>query len=246
MRKNRSILILVIVATIILATVIGLYLVNQSGDIVNPNEDELIEGDAAGVSYAVIYSSSELYSFLNQNDDTYRLIEEDLSRFVQITNPSFTDPDTLYGFTITKSAINGDTAEFEGKFYALNDNIKLEVQKFSGGKISLSVTNQSTGENVDEQLNLGGKKNEVIISLPIEEDNYSIRYLNSEDKIVVSFLPGYSREEAVKTKTILQNLFEGQYPESEVLLAINGIGTFSSIEEIISFADDPDNKPFER
>ena len=236
---------LIFVAVLVLiAVALFLYSVFFTGpNTINPATESLDDNPNAGITYALIYNQGELYENINFNDEALRLIQEDLALFAKSTESQFLNTDTLVGFTFDDGyEQNENTYIHTGYFYSLDEKIELEVTPYEDGFVTLSITNLDTGANIDNQLNLNGLKNRLLTTLPIEESNYSIRYLKSKDEIVVSFYLGYSMQDVDAVEVILNEAYGGTYDTGDIIFNINAVGN-ATLAQAREFVNDPRNIP---
>lgn len=219
-----------IVFAILTVYVGGVYVSSLGPDQINPNKDKLLSPDE-GKKYAAVYNISDLYTATDENDDVLRNIQTDLVTFARSTRPEFADADTLVGFTFDKkSGKEGETSVYSGYFYGLNDKIQVKLTPHGRGVYTLSITNLKDNTNVDDELSMNGKRNHYIVTLPIEKPNYSIRYQNKQDRILVSFYDGYTLQDVDEAVgSITAGL--GEEADKNVAYNINRIG-FVSLEKV--------------
>jgi hypothetical protein len=234
-----------IIAPICMAAVLGLIVFLAAGmsSVENPANNVLDDNPNAGKTYALLYNQGQLYENIKSNDQNLELIQEDLALFARATRPEFADKNILLGFTFDDDfEQNDDTFTHTGKFYGLNDKIKLTVTVLEGGVLTLSITNEEDGTNIDNRLGLNGADNKFITSLPVETDRYSLRYFNSENSILVVFYLGYTLDDVSEVEKILiENLGEN-YSDNTVTFNVNSVGRFS-LQGVKDFANNPNNTP---
>lgn len=221
--KTRAIIITV---GILLICAIFALIKFTGSNVIDPNKDNLLEG-AAGKNYAALYMISDVYEAVGQNDDVFHQVEKDMLTFARVTRPEFANPESLVGFTFDKAFTKeGDATIYTGHYYSVPDKIEVRLTSHGRGVYTLSITNTVDQTNIDDSLQMNGKRNELIASLPIEKGDYSIRYQLTDDRIVVTFYDGYTSEDVdAATKVIRDNL--GDETVGDVVYSINRIGIVS-------------------
>jgi len=202
----------------------GYALFGRGGDpAVDPNQDELL-GLHDGT---IFYRSVGLYSAIDENDDIFRAVEQDVILFARTTRPEFKNPDTKVSFTFDKNVKReDDTSVFTGNFYGLDDKIEIRLTAHGRGVFTLSITNLEDGANIDDQLSLNGKRNAYIRTLPIQKGFYSVRYQLPNDRIVVTFYDGYTEKDVNEVVASVSGGL-GQAESEDVVYSLNRIGIVS-------------------
>lgn len=230
-----------IVIAIVLIFIIFRIFFNGTGAI-NPNTNRLDTNPSAGLEYAILFNQGELYKQINSDDATLELIGSDLALFAKATRPEFSDKKILIGFTFSdKTEIKDDTAIYNGYYYGVPDKIMVAVTTYEAGYTTLSITNTNDDTNIDESLNLNGPKNRLIVRLPIESTNYSMRYFKSDDKVVAAFYKGYDSEDVDEVIGTLKEAYGDEYRESDTIFNINAVGIFS-VDEVRAYSKSEANK----
>lgn len=216
-------------AILSLAVIIILVISGTRGTrVINPAKNVLDKNPQAGISYALVYNQGELFKIIDNNDDTLRRIQEDLVTFARLTRPELKAPTSRVGFTFDKNfKKNNSNYTFTGHYYSVKDLMQITVTKYGKGIVKLSITNTKDGTNRDSSLNLNGPKNNLLTKLPIEQDSFSIRYSNEEDKIIVSFYKGYTNQDIENAISILKKEYGKDYNETNFIFNLNGIGNFT-------------------
>lgn len=229
--RKYGFLIFGIIAIILLVGLIQLF---QGGSAQKPAEDEELSSD-----YAQLFNSGEFYGVIDQSDENFALVQKDLATFAHTTGEKLQDPSTKIAFTFDSGFTQNDNVFiFTGEFYDLPGKIRLELTKYDKGIINLSITNEKSQTNIDNSLNLNGKKNELLAQLPINETYYSIRYLYSDDAIIVSFYDGFSSSDVERATEVLKTIYEDEYESSLFRFNINGVGTFT-LDGIYQYLQNP-------
>jgi len=216
---------ILLVAFAVALLMVGLLIYTNRGDagVVNPYSDRDIEGDM-GKRFAIIYEFADLYEAIGQNEQVLRNIQEDLLLFARTTRPELNVKDSLVSFTVSKQLNKeGETSVFLGKYYGVDDDIRLAIEPQGRGVFTLSVTNLVDQTNLDKFLRMNGPRNKYISELPLQSGSYSIRYQLVEDRIVVSFYDGYTNQDI---DMVIESLSAGLGPNyvDETVFSINRIG----------------------
>ena len=187
---------------------------------------------------ALLFESKEFTKALG-SERNVRLAEQDLYTFAVTTSGEKPLETGAVGFTFTDEAkkIN-DILEFRGLFYGLSGTIKITVQSFDKEIVRMSITNLETGANIDEYLTLNGPRSRLIVDLPIETDQYSIRYLYESDEVVVTYYDGFSVSSVDETVVLLKKYFQDLYSEDVATFTINTVGD-RTLSEIYEYAKNP-------
>lgn len=227
---NRKKKILIALSTGLVAGIIILLMsFGHQTRIQDPNKDDLLDPDE-GYSYAALYEHGELYETTDGNDDVMRLIQTDFVTFARNAIPELGDPSRRVGFTfIERAEKQGESTVFKGRYYGSSDDVEIKLTNHGRGVYTMSMSNLITGKNVDELLQLNGRRNEFIKKLPINETYYSIRYQLVENRIVVSFYDGYSKKDVVAVETLLNNDLGSR---RDIVFSINRVGIvdFNEVE----------------
>jgi len=231
----------VLVGSVLFFSFLIYSLVFSGLNVVDPASNKLDADSNAGKTYSLLYGQGALYENILNNDSNLSVIQEDLALFARTTRPEFTDQDVLLGFTFEDSFTQSENMfTHYGYFYGLKDRIELKVTVMDRGIITLSITNTEDDTNIDDSLQLNGVVNELLVKLPINEDFYAIRYLNSQDEIVVGFFLGYTLEDVKKVEAILTSSLDDEYKTANIVYSVNSVGIFT-LEGLKKFATSPEN-----
>lgn len=224
-RNNRLVTVLLILVVLL---GLGLLIFREvtSTSVVNPSEDRLRTPDE-GVARAALYKQGDLYKAVEENEYVMDQIRLDLLTFARSTRPEFVDTETLVGFTFNEGfETQGATLVFTGYYYGVSDKIEIKLTPHGRGVYTLSITNLKDQTNIDEELRLNGKRNEFIVSLPVEKDFYSVRYQLPEDRVVVSFYQGYGTKDVDAVAKLVTDAL-GDTQSNDVVYVLNGKGAYS-------------------
>ena len=203
------------------------------------NAQKPLEDDELSSEYAQLFNVDEFYNSIDQSEKNYALAQKDLATFAHATGEKLQNPDTKVAFTFNDGySVNGNVFVFTGTFYDLDGTIRLELTKYDKGIINLSITNESTQTNIDNSLNLNGKKNELLTQLPINENYYSIRYLYSDDQIVIAFYKGFTENDVNAAAETLKGVYAEEYDPTLFQFNINGVGTFT-LDGVYQYLQNP-------
>ncbi len=231
----------VIVIVFALLGITVAYFTSEGGP-VNPAKQNPYDDPRAGRDYAIIYNSDEFFPHINQDERIFRLAQEDLALFAKTTSSAFINEQQLIGFTFSDGfATDGEMYVHTGFYYGLEEEIELKVQYSELGFAILSITNTVTGANIDDALQLNGQKSTVLRQLPIEEERYSIRYLNSSNDLVVTFYLGYTQQDIQAVSQILKTNSDDSLNDG-VIYNINSVGRVT-FDEVVKFTNSPQNTP---
>lgn len=222
-KRNKLVVGLVTVLALVVIVVL-----TSGTNVIDPSKANHSDDPRAGKDYALLYNHGKLYGVIDSSSSVLRSIQNDLALFARTTRPEFKNPESLIGFTFDKKfKTEGSKNSFTGHYYSVDDSITVDVYKLRKGIIRLSITNRKDSTNIDEQLSLNGPKNRLLAQLPIDKDYYSIRYFNSQDKVIVTFYEGYTRQDLDTAVELLKKEYGDKFQATDFTFSLNGKGIFS-------------------
>lgn len=155
---------------------------------------------------AIMNDSEELYRILD-DDAQFTNLREDLAYFGRTTIGSYREGKVLdVVFKVSKVESRGDDVFFEGAFSEEKSKISGQITPLNYGKIMTSITNTTTGTEIDSTLPSNSARSLFIGSLPLDKDDYSINYSLSSDSFLVTLYETDSSLSDAAEKDIMTGL----------------------------------------
>lgn len=170
MSKNTKIVIVSIIficASIVLFTLASLRASNDNtdGEYLAPN-----------VPAFLVYDNNS-YSVTN-DPISEEFLKSDLALFARTNYPQYSVDNRIpVEFIIDKTPIGAnEKIVLSGKFKKTKNNVTVNVELLKNSRIKLSITDDVTNTNMDNELVSNSAENQFIGTLPLNEKDYNISY----------------------------------------------------------------------
>jgi len=135
-------------------------------------------------------------AFLIHNNTTYNptgdttadnLVRIDLAYFARQKVSAYKSTTSVVNFNLSNDPVaNGFTISFKGGFESSKDKIEVSVTILANHIVKTSITDKTSGINIDTQLPSYSALNQLIAQLPINATNYTISYVPTDGSITVT------------------------------------------------------------
>lgn len=166
---------------------------------------------------ATMAASEELYRKLS-NNIRFTALREDLAFFGRTTIADYRSGKFAEVVFAISSEIsqNNNTLTFSGKFEKSKDKITVVIDPLKFERMKVSITNNKTKVNIDNELPSNSKENQFIASLPIDGDGYRIGYISEEKSYEINILRRESALVEIANKKLVESLGIGDIQQIPV------------------------------
>ena len=164
------------------------------GIIMNSGSDiDKLPEEGYSVNYttqARIVNGEELFRML-EGADKYDAFSKDLQLFAKTAYTSYKeDPGKVIGFQIASDISDtGDKISFTGNYGSTKNKISIAITLQKHNRIHVSITDEKTKLNLDEELPSNSKRNTFIATLPVNAANYVLDFNDSGNSFSIELLP---------------------------------------------------------
>lgn len=223
--KNRKVTVSVLVTVLFI-----IFLITKASSFspLNPAKDKLNEDVDGGKKYALVYKFGDFLKLANNNSDILPSLKKDLNTYARKVFPDYYENESvLCGFTFEKGyKTSGDQYIFKGRYYGVGGTLTLTVKKIPYNLVRVLIRDEDNYQ-IDDELILSGAVNKFIDKLPIEKDDYSVRYSKNDGKVLVAFYTGYTAADVEEVEKLMQDNFGSNYlNQPSIEFIVSGVGQF--------------------
>lgn len=161
------------------------------------------------------------------NYNAEHFLRQDLAYFARnYYKKYYPNPELVVKFLVTKDSIDSSGAKvINGNFSLVKDNTTIVMTTLNNNRIKTSIKTGRTSANIDSELPSNSVRNQLIGTLPIEENGYSINYIGTLDKFYIGLNDGESSAtEAAAIKKLTESLKATQLAATEYIIYRTGQG----------------------
>ncbi len=165
--------------------------------------------------------------FPTGNYNAEYFLREDLAYFARnYYKKYYPNPELVVKFLVTKDSVDSSGAKvINGHFSLVKDDTTILMTTLNNNRIKTSIKTGRTSANIDSELPSNSVRNQLIGTLPIEENGYSINYLGTLDKFYIGLNDGdSSATEAAAIKKLTESLKVTQLAATEYIIYRTGQG----------------------
>ncbi len=167
------------------------------------------ESSSRDYSTQVVLSNEEGLATQLGSLDTLEVLAADLFTFAKKEYPAYNKKGVSIGFKLNESPKKTDnTVRFEGRYGLVKNKIVVEVLLLKKKKIKLSITDSKTGKNINNDLASNSAKNQLIGTLPLDKELFSIDYNSTSDTFLITSYDGMQSTKLAAENFLLSSLKE--------------------------------------